>query len=138
MSAPILLDTCAVLWLALDAAISDAAVNALDEAFDLGTPVFISPISAWETGLLATRGRLNSSLTPRTAFQRVVVQGGARFCELTPDVLIDSSFLPGAPPRDPADRIIAATAREHGFIVMTRDQLLLDYAAAGHLQAIAC
>jgi PIN domain nuclease of toxin-antitoxin system len=53
-------------------------------------------------------------------------------------VLLDSSFLPGTFHGDPADRIIAATAREHGFTVMTRDRLLLAYAAEGHLAALAC
>ena len=60
MSAPILLDTCAVLWLAQDAPILDTAIDALDTAFDEGAPVLISPISAWEAGLLAARGRLVS------------------------------------------------------------------------------
>jgi PIN domain nuclease of toxin-antitoxin system len=46
--------------------------------------------------------------------------------------------LPGAPPRDPADRIIAATAREHGYTVMTRDATLLAYAREGYLSAVEC
>jgi PIN domain nuclease of toxin-antitoxin system len=36
------------------------------------------------------------------------------------------------------DRAIAATAREYGFTVMTRDRALLDYAAQGHLSALTC
>ena len=35
-------------------------------------------------------------------------------------------------------RIIAATAREYGYTVMTRDRALLDYAAQGYLSALAC
>jgi PIN domain nuclease of toxin-antitoxin system len=58
--------------------------------------------------------------------------------ELTPEVLISSSYLPGSPPRDPADRIIAATARVQGYRLVTRDRLLLDYAEAGHVEALAC
>jgi len=46
--------------------------------------------------------------------------------------------LPGAPPADPADRIIAATARLHGYRVITRDGKLLSYAAQGHILATAC
>jgi PIN domain nuclease of toxin-antitoxin system len=51
---------------------------------------------------------------------------------------MESSFLPGSIHNDPADRIIAATAREYGFTVMTRDRALLAYAAEGHLSALAC
>jgi PIN domain nuclease of toxin-antitoxin system len=58
--------------------------------------------------------------------------------DISVKILIASSFLPGTPPRDPADRIIAATAREHGYQLVTRDGLLLDYAAEGHIQALAC
>ena len=55
-----------------------------------------------------------------------------------PEVLIASSFLPDTPPRDPVDRILAATAREYGYRLMTRDRPLLDYATQEHVQALAC
>ena len=45
---------------------------------------------------------------------------------------------PGAPPNDPADRIIVATARAEGATVMTRDRALLAHAEAGHVTAVAC
>jgi PIN domain nuclease of toxin-antitoxin system len=57
---------------------------------------------------------------------------------LTPEILIQSSFLPGDPPRDPADRIIIATARTVGYRLVTRDRLLLAYAEAGHIEGVAC
>jgi PIN domain nuclease of toxin-antitoxin system len=53
-------------------------------------------------------------------------------------LLIASSFLPGKPPRDPTDRIIAATARELGALLVTRDRVLLEYGEAGHIAAMAC
>jgi PIN domain nuclease of toxin-antitoxin system len=58
--------------------------------------------------------------------------------ELTPKVLMESSLLPGTLHSDPADRIIAATAREYGFTVMTRDRGLLAYANEGHMSAVEC
>jgi PIN domain nuclease of toxin-antitoxin system len=61
-----------------------------------------------------------------------------KLAELPPRVLLESSLLPGSPPRDPANRVIAATAREFGFTVMTRDRALLDYAREGYLSAIEC
>jgi len=53
-------------------------------------------------------------------------------------LLIESSFLPGRPPRDPADRIIAATARDLGATLITRDHRLLEYAEQGHMKVIEC
>jgi PIN domain nuclease of toxin-antitoxin system len=84
------------------------------------------------------RGRLVSPLSPLGLFERVTATPGVRLAEMPPAVLVASSFLPGKPPRDPADRIIAATAREHGYTVMTRDKPLLAYAEAGHMLAVAC
>jgi len=52
--------------------------------------------------------------------------------------LMESSLLPGTLHSDPADRIIAATAREYGFTVMTRDRGLLAYANEGHMSAVEC
>ncbi|HEX5005512.1 MAG TPA: type II toxin-antitoxin system VapC family toxin, partial [Hyphomonadaceae bacterium] len=95
-------------------------------------------ITAWEVGMLAMKGRFKSSLTPQRWFERLVATEGLELCDLTPDVLIASSFLPGNMHRDPADRIIVATAREYGFMVLTRDRALLDYADQGHLAAIPC
>jgi PIN domain nuclease of toxin-antitoxin system len=39
---------------------------------------------------------------------------------------------------DPADRLLIATARDLGVPLVTRDRRILDYAAQGHVDAIAC
>lgn len=133
----ILLDTCAALWVESGARLSVEAEAALQEAQKIGRPAFISPITAWEVGMLVARGRVALTVRPRDWFE-TFLDAGLRLAPLDTDLLIDSSFLPAATLRDPADRILAATARAYGFRLMTRDQPLLDYAAQGHLQAIAC
>ena len=135
---PILLDTCALIWLAEEIPIAKAARDAITDAATNDQPIFISPISGWEIGLLISSGRLRLPLPPDAWFERVLAAPGVQLAELLPRVLIASSFLPGAPPRDPADRIIAATARNGDYRIMTRDRLLLDYAAQGHVKALAC
>ena len=135
---PLLLDTCAVLWLMGDAPMSDGAVAAIDRSFDEGLPVHVSPITAWEIGLLAMTGRFKTTLSPRRWFERLTGMAGITLCELPAQLLLESSFLPGQPPKDPADRIIAATGREYGLTVMTRERSLLAYARDGHLNALEC
>jgi PIN domain nuclease of toxin-antitoxin system len=61
-----------------------------------------------------------------------------RLADMSPDLLIAASFLPGKPPRDPVDRIIAATAREYGFTLITRDRALLEYGEQEHVRVLAC
>jgi PIN domain nuclease of toxin-antitoxin system len=135
---PLLLDTCAAIWVAEDQPISETAALALDEAHAADEFVYISPITAWEIGLLVARGRLTTIIKPQHWFARLLDVPNVRLADMSPDLLISSSFLPGAPPRDPADRIIAATAREYGYTLITRDRLLLSYAEQGHIQAVCC
>jgi PIN domain nuclease of toxin-antitoxin system len=135
---PLLLDTCAAIWFAEDEAMSDAAFEALDHAFDAGAAVYVSSITAWEVGLLAARGRSAFPIAPQLWFRRLINVKGIELAGMTPELLMASSFLPGILPRDPADRILAATAREYGYKLVTRDRPLLEYADQGYIQALAC
>lgn len=137
MNAPILLDTCAAIMI-VEERLSPAAVAVLDTRFAQGEPVFLSPITGWELGLLFSKGRLRSAVTPTEYLRRLTTSPTVRLAELRAEVLMASSFLPGDLNKDPADRIIAATAREYGFTVMTRGRPLLDYARQGYLSAIEC
>jgi PIN domain nuclease of toxin-antitoxin system len=137
MTRPYLLDTCAALWLVADT-LPTQAEAALMEADDAGLSTYISPITAWEVGNLARRGRFASTHTPQRWFERLMTLRSAALAELSPDVLIASTELPNFPTNDPADRIIAATAREFGFTVVTRDRALLDYAKQGYLSVLEC
>lgn len=134
----LLLDTCAAIWLAEDEPVASSVTEAIDRAAADGVPIFVSPMSAWEVGLLNSRGRLVMSMSPQAWFDALLAVPGVELAELSARVLIASSFLPGTPPRDPVDRIIAATAREGGYQLVTRDHILLDYAEMGHIQALAC
>ena len=135
---PLLLDTCAAIWISEDQPLASEALTVIERSHGSGELVYVSPITAWEIGLLVSRGKLTSPMSPQRWFERLLEAPGVRLANMSPDVLIASSFLPGAPPRDPADRILAATAREYGYRLMTRDTPLLTYARQGHLQAIAC
>jgi len=132
-----LLDTCAAIWLVADTLPAPAEI-ALAEAYQAGLGVYVSPITAWEIGNLARKGRFVSSLTPMRWFERLMNLPGAALAQMPPEVLIASSELPSFGPGDPADRIIAATAREYGYTVVTRDRALLDYARQGYLNVLEC
>jgi PIN domain nuclease of toxin-antitoxin system len=133
-----LLDTCAVIFITEDETLKASAVDALDAAHRAGAPTYISPITAWEVGLLAARKRVQLVTTPQRWFARLFEFPNMRLADLSPDLLIASSFLPGTPPRDPADRIILATARDLGCTLITRDRALLDYGEQGHARVMGC
>lgn len=135
---PLLLDTCAVVFITEDEMLKASAVDALDAAHRAGAPTYISPITAWEVGLLAARERLQLLITPQRWFARLLETPNVRLADMSPELLIASSFLPGTPPRDPVDRIILATARDLGCTLITRDRTLLDYGEQGHARVVGC
>ena len=104
--------------------------------------VFVSPVSAWEIGMLAhprgTRTKIEFLPDPSRWFARVMSQPMIREAPLTAEAAINASQLPPPLHNDPADRLLIATAREKNLRIVTRDQKILDYAALGHVQAIAC
>ena len=61
---------------------------------------------------------------------------GMRMEPLSPEIAVASTRLPGDLHPDPADRMIAATARHLGAMLVTADRMLLDYSARGHLKAL--
>jgi PIN domain nuclease of toxin-antitoxin system len=134
----LLLDTCAAIWVAENAPLADAAIQAIDQANDEGSPVLVSPISAWELGILVARGRVALPIDVQAWFDQLMDTPNVELAGLPPAVLIESSFLPGTPPKDPSDRIMIATAREQSLTIVTRDRRILNYAAAGHVHALAC
>jgi PIN domain nuclease of toxin-antitoxin system len=137
MIKPILLDTCALIWLANKSPMRADAQTALAEVDHQPGGIVVSPISAWEIGQLVARGRLLLEAEPLQWF-RQALSAGLLLAEMPPEVLVASSYLPGGRLRDPADRIIAATARTFSYRLMTRDAPLLEFGGEGHLSAIAC
>jgi PIN domain nuclease of toxin-antitoxin system len=137
-STRLLLDTCAAIWITEDAPLAQEAVDAIDGAFHEGRSIFVSPITAWERGVLVAKGGLASPISPHAWFSRLIVDAGFAVADLSAEILIDFSFLPGAIHSDPADRILVATARAMDLVVVTRDRKILGYADQGHVRALAC
>jgi PIN domain nuclease of toxin-antitoxin system len=55
-----------------------------------------------------------------------------------PEAALEAAFLPGKLHRDPADRLLVASARQLGATIITRDAQILAYARQGHVDAIPC
>lgn len=116
--------------------LQNETVELIEFAIDRGG-VYVSPISAWELGMLIAKGRLALKRDASILF-REMTETRLRLAPLEPDVLIASTALPYCDLRDPADRIIAATARAYLWHVVTRDRPLLAYAEAGWVRAVPC
>jgi PIN domain nuclease of toxin-antitoxin system len=138
MAQPVLLDTCAAIWLVNGDPMSADSRASITAAQTENLGVYVSPMTAWEVATLVAKNRLQLALSPEAWFDALLGLVGVRLAAMPPRVLIASTTLPGAPPRDPVDRIIAATGRTFGYSVVTRDGELMLYARAGHIDAVGC
>ncbi|MBN9078049.1 MAG: type II toxin-antitoxin system VapC family toxin [Rhizobiales bacterium] len=133
----ILLDTCAMLFVANGTAVEDRAQREISEAAYDGR-LYVSPMSAWEIGIGVAKNRLKLPLEPLDFFQRFLRVMKAQLSAVSPEILISSSNLPGRLHGDPMDRILISSARHLDMILVTRDQPILDYGSDGHLRTLAC
>jgi PIN domain nuclease of toxin-antitoxin system len=99
--------------------------------------LFVSPISLWEIALKSSRGKLDLDLPLRTWIQRAVALTGIHLVPITAEIACTCAEFPADFHGDPADRLIAATARAEGFTLLTHDDRLLTLARMGYFKAVA-
>lgn len=97
----------------------------------------IAAISMWEIAMLAARGRITLAKPTLEWIENALRRSSVIIEPLTPWIAADSCQLPGRFHNDPADRLIVATARATDAALVTRDKHVLDYAALGHVAALA-
>ena len=135
----VLLDTCAVIWIGNREFIAPDALQVIRIAART-SGILVSAVTGWEIGLATIRPRHPLVLLPTAQLwlADLLARPGFRTVSLQPEVALSASYLPGSFHRDPADRLLIATAREVGVPLVTRDRRILDYAGQGHVEAIAC
>lgn len=133
----LLIDTHVWVWLMLATGeLSDETRTMVNGAIAKGR-ARLSAISFWEIAMLASRNRLQLG-KPSGLWLRESLRDPAPAIEiLSPEIAVESCHLPGGFRSDPADQIIVATARIAGAMLLTHDRRILDYAAAGHVSAVA-
>lgn len=134
---PLLLDTHVWIWCMLaNAELAIGGRTAINRAATSGQ-LRIAAISVWEAALLASRGRIAVGRPLAQWIGEALSAPGLSIEPLLPQIAVEACSLPEAFHRDPVDRMIVATARVVNATLMTRDRQILDYAARGHLTAIA-
>ncbi|WP_319422313.1 type II toxin-antitoxin system VapC family toxin [Pleurocapsa sp. FMAR1] len=87
----------------------------------------ISTISLIEIARLVSAERIILPLPIQEWFEIALSQEGIILISITPAIAVEAQTLPGDFHKDPADRIIVATARVSNISVVTVDKKILDY-----------
>lgn len=121
-----LLDTHVLLyWLDGGYRLSAAQRNVVSAASE-DEPVWVSDISLWEVSTLASLKRIRLSLPLRDWLDRAVAAPLVRRVSISPAVAAEVAGLPDSFHRDPADRIIVASARTIGATLLTQDRRIIE------------
>jgi PIN domain nuclease of toxin-antitoxin system len=125
----ILLDTHALLWWLGDPGRLPAAVRErLDHLVESGDSACVSAISAWEIAMLVDRGRLELTMPASVWIRQAQSLPFVEFVPVDPEIAAGVVSLVDFPHRDPADRMILATALRLGATLVTADRRLRGYA----------
>ena len=123
----IVLDTHALIWWVNDSAgLSSEALVCIEDARQQ-SQLFVSSISAWEVAMLVHRGRIAFSMGIFEWLHLVEQIEGLRFIPVDNDVALKSTLLPGEFHKDPADRMIVATAQHIGATIVSVDEKIRHY-----------
>ena len=121
-----ILDTCALLWLASgDKKLSRSALNEINAA----AAVYVSSISGFEIAIKAAKRKLKLPSAPQEWFDKVVEHHGLAVLPLDLHGCIAAAQLPPIH-NDPCDRFIIATAKLHDLTVVTTDERFEKYGVA--------
>jgi len=89
-------------------------------------PFLVSDISLWEIAMLHSLGRIRLLLPLREWLERATAPPLVARCGISPAIAAEVASLPASFPRDPADRIILATAQVLGATLLTSDARMID------------
>lgn len=121
-----LLDTHVLLWwLDQSSRVSRRQMRVIRSARE-DRPLWVSDISLWEIANLSRLGRLRLNLPVREFLERAVAPPLVQCIRITSAIAAEVASLPESFSRDPADRIIVASARVLGATLLTCDMRIIE------------
>lgn len=123
-----MLDTHILIWWASGdlKKLSPKAEAAINQELE-GGEIIISSITAWEIAMLIAKERIVISMDLDEWLSTIEQIEAVKFLPIDNDIAMKSANLPGEFHKDPADRMIVASARKLGCALVTADEKILNY-----------
>ena len=130
MTDSLLLDTHIVLWLdSGDSHLRPATRALIDRCWSAGGTLYVSAVTVWEIALLVDTGRISLDLPPLAWVERFVSPAGVEVVSLSWQAAAGTYDWPALFQRDPADRMLIATAIELNCPLLTADEQITAFSA---------
>ena len=120
-----LLDTHVLLWWVTGDSRFRSSWDHIVSIADPDTLLHLASISRWEIGMLVSLGRITLTLPVREWLEVATVSPRLQVHDVTPAIAAGVAALPDTFHRDPADRLIVATARQLGATLLTADERMI-------------
>jgi len=131
----LLLDTHILLWLESgDDRLRSKTRGLIDEHWREGGTILVSAVTAWEIAMLADGGRIDLSRPTEDWIKQCLSRPGLDMVPLSWRACVRAYDLRDFEYRDPADRLLIATAVELACTLVTYDERISGYAARGGRQ----
>lgn len=128
MTEALLLDTHIALWLdGGDERMRPSTRALIDDCWRNGGTIFLSSVTAWEIALLVDTGRIKLDVPVDAWVQRFLDRPGIEGVPLAHRAAARSYQLQHLEHRDPADRLLIATAMELGCPLVTYDERITQF-----------
>lgn len=130
----ILIDTHVLIWFLKDKSkLSSRSRKLIDDLRNKGEKILVSSISAWEIAMLTKKGKVKIGKKVETWIKDLEKSNIFQFVPVDNKIAVESVNLKDFKHKDPADRIIVATVKVLGCLLITSDKKLLDYS---HIKTI--
>ncbi|MCC8483820.1 MAG: type II toxin-antitoxin system VapC family toxin [Rickettsia endosymbiont of Labidopullus appendiculatus] len=129
------LDTHVLIWYTEGINLSKEQVKIIEQVRQASN-LYVSAISIWETTMLINKAKIAISINLDEWIDKITSIPGLNLINLSIPILIQSCTLPKYEHKDPADRMIIASARSINSHLMTFDQKIINYADNGYLKVI--
>lgn len=124
----VVIDTHILIWFVNGSEkLSKIARETINQSIASGEEIIISAISIWEIAMLINKDRLVLSMDIESWLSNIENIQGFRFVPVDNEIAYKSTQLPGEFHKDPADRMIVATARKLAVPLITADQKIRKY-----------